>query len=47
MSEKTVIVGGGALLFKKYLQDAFINAQFIDNPEKMNADCYYKFIGGK
>ena len=47
MSEKTVIVGGGALLFKKYLKNAFLNTEFIDNPERVNADCYFKFIGGK
>ena len=47
MSEKTIIVGGGAILFKKYLSDAFINAVFVDNPEKVNAECYFKFIGGK
>ena len=47
MSEKTIIVGGGALLFEKYLADAFINAQFLEHPERVNADCYFKFIGGK
>lgn len=47
ISEKTVMIGGGAIIFKKYLEKAFINAKFPENPERANADCYYKFIGGK
>lgn len=46
-SRRTVVVGGGGIVFKEFLEEGFINCDILENPEKLNSEYYYKFMGGK
>lgn len=46
-SRLTYIIGGGAIVFRDRLEKAFVNSRIEDNPERLNAQEYYYFIGGR
>lgn len=46
-SEKTYIIGGGAVAFENILKDVFNDVDIPVNANKMNARHYYIFAGGK
>lgn len=46
-SRKTVVIGGGAIVFKEILEENLLNCTILDDAEKLNAKAYYEFVGGR
>ena len=46
-SNKTFVIGGGAIVFGEILKELFVSCEPAQDAEKLNSKAYYTFIGGR